>query len=266
MKIIRYSVVYFIGLLISLPIFAHGNQSSQSKLIFCPDRIECADQGFCKIIGDNNEYWYNTGGRIPTKGVYIFFNAYSTFHAQGVTAANCRYKYSTSYPFPVDDITLQSKEGGNLEAVYDKSSAKWNLDGQSASCNSNLPSDCPITEKNSFVISQLITDGKDSVIGGVSVVLDVAANGIVFQHNLKDNYFAITYDDALKMCGSVAQCTFYIKDHDDFSSNFDKVIVDMTNNMKIIQVNSQVHSRPEAKQYQLKQHYLFNMLISTLIP
>jgi hypothetical protein len=273
MKIIRYAVVCFIGLLINFPVFADTYDTTKPNLIYCPNKVEC--NGTCHFDDDKQQYFVsmngsgNNAGVVP--GVYNFMGAYSDSqiyladrypHTAVVGRARCQYTKSGGIGF-----MLSYKREANLE-VYKNESSKWDDYISSSHCLTTDPLLCPLLIKPELVLYMQI--GIYPSIRFLSV--KTTANGIPIKNSIQlpsypQRYLSINYNEAFIACQGMKQCpiNIYYSDNDNGNNHpyyftAGSVIIDMTNtDMHILEINTgQVNGGNG--QYLLKKMGSFNAI------
>ena len=262
-----------IGLLIGDPIFAYVYEdATESNLIHCPDKVECVASGiakdggvvsnsFCKPDDDKRGYidrmvHYGKYGNYT--GTYNFQIAYANYNESPysiVSEVLCRYKLADSWI----DVTYRAI--ANLEVYYNKPT-KWKIGKkinykQNSTCKAFTSSECPLRSKPEIVIDSRVANDK-------FLTVNVSANGIgINQGFLTSNlnqYLRINYDEAYVACGGVTQCKidiYYNQKNTPKMYYAGNIVVDMSDNMKILQVNTDL-SNGGSGTYLLKKWSQFN--------
>lgn len=254
MRNIRTFFICLIVLFISNPIFAYIYQDAvEPNLFYCPEKVECITGGiandggkvsdsFCHPDYDKQVYvermmHYGKNGNY--KGIYNFQVAYAHYdisHHPVVSEVLCRYKLADSW------INVTYKAIANLDVFYNKST-KWNIghginQKQNSTCKSYSSTDCPLTTKPEVVI-----DSRVSISQFLKLI--VSANGFRINESVLtsqfNQYLSINYDQAFTACDGVIQCKIDISYTETGKSQIyyaGYIVVDMSDNMKILQVKT----------------------------
>jgi len=254
MRNIKYVVFSLIGLLVSHPVSAYVyHETVEPSLIYCPDKVECVTGGiardgdevsdsFCHPDYDKRVYvdrMMHNGRNGNYKGVYNFQAAYAHYdlsHHPIVSEVLCRYKLADSW------INVTYKAIANFDVFYNKST-KWNIAQsinykQNSTCQASMATDCPLTSKPEVVI-----DSRVSISQFFKLI--VSANGIRINESVLtshlNQYLSINYDEAYVACGGVTQCKIEISYTETGKAQVyyaGNIVIDMSDNMKILQVNT----------------------------
>lgn len=241
--------------------FGYVNHSIPAQnIIFCPEKMECyrqGDQVTCKKIGGDTQYWLVNWYSGLVEGIYNFTNAIVNYSPGKVSNIHCNYKYYGEFPFPIPrDLSVGIIQIGyaNFEPLKDKTS-KWETTSNYDICKSDSSLSCPLAEKVSLIISQIIFE-KNGYPSGPRIKLDLAINSKLYEHEMNSDYFIMTNDELLKACGSVKQCTLYVKETNDKMYNYGTIEVDLSGDMKILKITQPKYDFP----YLIQKHELFNTI------
>lgn len=129
-----------------------GANCFASKLIYCPERIECSGNTMesCRAIGGNQEIFNIMNGMKIEKAIYNFSYASGLYIPteeelkNHYVFNNCLYKHS-KHPRITKIIQLSVDKRSNIELYFeDSESNKWVMPGGLISeCKSSNPQDCP---------------------------------------------------------------------------------------------------------------------------
>jgi len=250
---------------ISTETFAYVNNEAQNGLIaYCPEKVECAGETnslICKGIGNNSQYWdwseQNNNDKHWRKGTYIFLKAFDHFYMKTGDQLGCEYQYADVYPFPVDNVQLQPKDASHFMPLMKTSSIESNwpyYDNGIRNCDTNKTELCPFMETEGIKVFPKIINSDGAYIGNFPA--EISVNGIVIGQGYYFSHSGILYyNDALKACGSVKQCVFYIRKAGDMSDNYFTMAIDLTDDMKIITITN-----PSNYPYKMIKNPLFNTI------
>ena len=243
-------------------VFAYTEPTTD--IVYCPNKIDCTS-GTCHPDYDKQQYvgWIQgNGGRF----IYTFKKAYSHYnypHTRTVAEALCQYN---------GGLIIHYKSEANLE-VYQNNLSHWDIHDVSGgysytTCTSSDSSQCPLISKPELVIYRKIGTEINSIF---FLSVKTFANGIPIKSTI-DNvigyypwYLTINYDEAFMACQGMKQCKIDISYSKvdklgNVSQNYFKagnVVVDMTKNMHIIEVNTGLANGMNGN-YLLQQQTPFN--------
>jgi hypothetical protein len=240
-----------------------ANDKIQNQPIQCPEKIYCSEQHkgeSCKSVGDYLPYWNIGFNDQLSKGNYAFYHAHGTYMSPEISTVECFYKYndSSSAPFDQLDISFRIKDGGNFEAFLESpDSSRWvksrlNLE---TSCDADTSSMCPLIEKSSLAISQRLIDKNGLIVGSIPIKYSIN-NTIVYPKNPNVRFYSINYTEISKLCGIQSTCNIFLAEEGDSSSDkVGLVVIDMTNEMRVVQI-----TQPINFPYYIQKHRLFNLI------
>ena len=246
MRNINYVLILSASLVHTASFSYVNNKTSCHNEFYCPQQIACSQDGnvkSCVPIGSKLEYWnldeMSENGRV-VKGTYKFMYTVSTYQSTrpDLNQASCTYIFQNGNINKY--ISLASKNAAYVGAAV-TSSASWVVNGYFANCNSNTlgSGSCPLIEPGLY-IKKLVSNN----IPLVKVKLSANGNPIILDNGPSNGASSlVTYDDAVPACGGVKQCRIDIdidvsgSNNPIYPINVGSVDVDMTSDMKIININ-----------------------------
>jgi len=249
MKKISYIFIFATSLLHTVGYSYVSNKSNPSNLIYCPDLINCSQDGrldTCKPVGTSRDlqYWnvneMTNTGRVLW-GKYTFTGVSSSYQAANSDThhAECNYSYQGR------SLHLKSIKSAYIEAAPNNSKY-WTVSGNSAGCSgpNGSAGSCPLIESGLFIIKEINK--------GSNLKVKVRANCMIIKEDanlsINEKTTHVSYDEAFPACGGAQQCKFDISidpsmsDKPTYPLYAGSVIVDMMNDMRIVKVSSNICS------------------------
>jgi hypothetical protein len=114
---------------------------------------------------------------------------------------------------------------------------------------------CPLIEKSSLAISQRLIDKNGLIVGSIPIKYSIN-NTIVYPKNPNVRFYSINYTEISKLCGIQSTCNIFLAEEGDSSSDkVGLVVIDMTNEMRVVQI-----TQPINFPYYIQKHRLFNLI------
>lgn len=256
------SFLVALGLLfacLSLPASAYINNhiDEQSLVFHCPAKVSCSGERekgtlACTGEGVDSKYWalYDTSKQLRA-GNYDLIGFTPNSDVTNKFGMSCQYKYSDSYPFPVDDLIMTTEYGAHVT-----------VDGTGV-----IPLGADIKETPGILIATYLANKNFSM--NSNLLQEVYINGIKVNGDIgsNDQFTYLSYDTLIADCGSVSQCKVYVRNKSDMSDNYGEITIEFTHGVNITRVNSPAaipsngYTAGTGVTYKIIKHPLFNSVM-----
>lgn len=227
--------------------FVYRDNQPSDELIFCPDKIECTQDGnikSCSTSGNNLEYWDIQNLRVlPAnskiiKGVYTVSAIYSRFATPMQVNTYCEYK---KYDEDKKILLIVTALRPILEPIYDKKYSwidnkgehgeKNTRDEHNGSCFDDHVNQCPFQKRASvlFINNRTSNQIASFSINGIPIY---DSTGVLLSR-IPFGLVDISYRNILDICGGVKECKIDLLIEDPLVNRGGSVFVDLSRRMEI---------------------------------